>query len=234
LILRAAPAPPLIRFHASIHQIIAIAHSEPRLAPASLSWRKAHRGEESNMVKVLFMTAAVSALLISDTFSQSQPVQPQPVQPQTSAAAPADSTKFIPMQSADQLVFSGFKGSSVVGPNDENVGAVNDLLFDKSGKILGVVVGVGGFLGIGQKNVAMDMTAFQMVPAASTGASSRTEDPSTMKLKVAWTKDQIQQAPDFKYYKAPATSAGPATIGVGGQKSTPPAPTPMAPRPPAQ
>jgi hypothetical protein len=38
-------------------------------------------------------------------------------------------------------------------------------LFDKSGKILGVVVGVGGFLGVGQKNVAMDMGAFQIVPA---------------------------------------------------------------------
>ena len=47
------------------------------------------------------------------------------------------------------------------------IGGVNDLLFDKSGKILGVMVGVGGFLGVGQKNVAMEIGAFQMVPAST-------------------------------------------------------------------
>ena len=38
------------------------------------------------------------------------------------------------------------------------------MLFDKNGKIDGLIVGVGGFLGIGEKNVAIDMSAFQVVP----------------------------------------------------------------------
>jgi len=171
------------------------------------------------MVRALLVTAALSGLLISDSFSQSS----------TSGGA-GDSAKFVASQSADQFVFSKFKGSDVVGPNDESIGGVNDLLFDKSGKILGVMVGVGGFLGIGQKNVAMDMSAFQVVPAASSGTpgpTSRTDDPTYIKLKVAWTKDQIQQAPDFQYYKPPASTVpdrpGPTT-GIGGQRTIPMAP----------
>jgi hypothetical protein len=170
------------------------------------------------MVRTLLLTAAISGLLISDTLSQS-----------TTGGGASDTVKFVASQSADQLVFSKFKGTDVVGPNDESIGGVNDLLLDKSGKVLGVVVGVGGFLGIGQKNVAMDMGAFQIVPAASgvsTPAARRSNDPTDIKLKVAWTKDQIQQAPDFQYYKPPADTASGAgqTNGLGGQRSIPMAP----------
>ena len=170
------------------------------------------------MVRALLVTAALSGLLISDSFSQS-----------SNSGGAGDGAKFLASQSADQFVFSKFKGSDVVGPNDESIGGVNDLLFDKSGKILGVMVGVGGFLGIGQKNVAMDMSAFQVVAAAngSTAPTSRTNDPTYIKLKVAWTKDQIQQAPDFQYYKPPSTTgsngSGPTT-GIGGQRTIPMAP----------
>jgi hypothetical protein len=175
------------------------------------------------MIRTLLLTVALSGLLISDSLSQA-------TDGKTDGKA-GDSAKFVASQSADQLVFSKFKGTDVVGPNDENIGGVNDLLFDKSGKILGVMVGVGGFLGIGQKNVAMDMSAFQIIPAGSGGspapaAGNRGDDSSNVKLKVAWTKDQVQQAPDFQYFKPPtppASGSGPTT-GQGGQRSNPMAP----------
>jgi hypothetical protein len=169
------------------------------------------------MVKTLLLTVALSGLMISNTLSQS-------------GGAGGD-VKFVASQSADQLVFSKFKGTAVVGSNDESIGAVNDFLFDKSGKLLGVVVGVGGFLGIGQKNVAMDMGAFQIVPAGSgastPAANSGSDDPTNIKLKVAWTKDQVLQAPDFQYYKPPAETAAEGagqTTGTGRQRSSPMAP----------
>jgi hypothetical protein len=168
------------------------------------------------MVRTLLLTAAFSGLLISNTLSQS--------------TIGGDTAKFVASQSADQMVFSKLKGADVIGLNDESIGGVNDLLFDKSGKILGVGVGVGGFLGIGQKNVAMDMGAFQIVPAGSRAvtpaAGSRGEDPTNIKLKVAWTKDQVQQAPDFQYYKPAADTAGGAgqTTGLGAKRSSPMAP----------
>jgi hypothetical protein len=170
---------------------------------------------EAKMLKTLVMSAAISALMVSGAMAQ--------------GAAAADGAKFIPSQSTDQWVFSKFKGTDVLGPDNAQVGSVNDLLFDKNGKILGLIVGVGGFLGIGEKSVAIDMSAFQVMPpetgsatgAGGGGAMSGSNDPTNVKLKVSWTKDQLKNAPDFQYYKPPAR-----TTSGGGPSPT----TGMAPR----
>ena len=111
------------------------------------------------MLKKLMISAAVSALMVSGAMAQASPPAADP--PKAAApkadAAPVDAAKFIASQSADQWVFSKFKGTDVLGPDNAQVGDVNDMLFDKSGKIIGLIVGVGGFLGIGEKSVAIDM-----------------------------------------------------------------------------
>ena len=162
------------------------------------------------------MSAAVSALMVSGALAQANP--PASSAPAKADAAPMDSAKFIPAQGADHWVFSKFKGTDVLGTDNAHVGDVSDMLFDKNGKILGLVVGVGGFLGIGEKNVAIDMSAFQVVPAdtgtTSAGGNAMTSssnDPTNVKLKVSWTKDQLKNAPDFQYYK-PASRT---TTGTG-------------------
>jgi hypothetical protein len=165
------------------------------------------------MIKTLVASAAIGGLLMSGALAQS------------AAPGTGSEPKFVASQSSDQWVFSKFKGTDVVGRNDEAIGSVNDMLFDKSGKIMGLMVGVGGFLGIGQKNVAIDMSGFQVVPAG-TGSSTKapstgSSDPTNVKLKVAWTKDQLQQAPDFQYYKPPASSGGGATTGMAPRPSAP-------------
>src|SRR5215475_10792724 len=100
------------------------------------------------MFKTLMISAAVSALMVSGAFAQADPKQ-SAAKPE---AAPHDTAKFIASQNTDRWVFSKFKGSDVLGPDDAHIGNVNDMLFDKNGKILGLIVGVGGFLGIGEKN----------------------------------------------------------------------------------
>ena len=174
------------------------------------------------MIKPILLTTAIGVLMISGGLAQQ-------------SNKGGDAPKFISAQNSDQWVFSKFKGSDVIGPNNEVIGGVNDMLFDKSGKILGMVVGVGGFLGLGQKNVAIDMSAFEPVPAASASSQAPvtgSKDPTNIKLKVAWTKEELQRAPDFQYFKPPADTASgvpPATTGSGQRSS--PAPTPMAPLP---
>src|SRR5215475_13021762 len=131
------------------------------------------------MFKTLMISAAVSALMVSGAFAHADPKQ-SAAKP---GASPYDTASFIASQSTAQWVFSKFKGSDVLGPDNAHIGNVNDMLFDKNGKILGLIVGVGGFLGIGEKNVAIDMSAFQPVPA-STGSSTtsstatRSDDPT--------------------------------------------------------
>jgi hypothetical protein len=185
------------------------------------------------MVKTLMMSAAVSSLMISGALAQANP----PVNPPTakSESAETKSPKFIQAQRTDKWVFSKFKGTDVLGPDNAKVGGVSDLLFDKSGKIDGFIVGVGGFLGIGEKNVAIDMSAFQVVPysAATTGtggnSATSSDDPTHVYLKVSWTKDELKAAPDFEYYRAPARTSG--TSPTTGMAPRPGAPGPMAPAP---
>jgi sporulation protein YlmC with PRC-barrel domain len=178
------------------------------------------------MVKTLMMSAAVSALMVTGAMAQSTQPAPAPAAPAAKDAAP-DSAKFVQQQSSDHFVFSKFKGTDVIGPDNAKVGDVNDMVFDKNGKLIGLVVGVGGFLGIGEKNVAMDMSAFQVVPA-STGSSTTgtstapraNNDPTDIKLKVSWTKDQLKNAPDFNYYQAASTSS--PTTGTAPRTGSPP------------
>jgi len=186
------------------------------------------------MLRTLMISTAISALMVSGALAQAD-MSPKPPTAKNDAATavPHDTAKFIAAQGTDQWVFSKFKGTDVLGPDNAHIGNVSDMLFDKNGKILGLVVGVGGFLGIGEKSVAIDMSAFQPVPAdtgsssagGNTAMASRNDDPTMAKLKVSWTKEQLKNAPDFQYYKPPART----TSGAGGSPTTGMAPRPSTP-----
>ncbi|MGJ4917061.1 PRC-barrel domain-containing protein [Bradyrhizobium sp. HKCCYLRH2060] len=65
-------------------------------------------------------------------------------------------------------------GVKVYNNNNENVGSIDDLLVDKSGAVKGVVIGVGGFLGMGEHLVAVsfDQVKFSDQPVQATTASN--------------------------------------------------------------
>ena len=128
--------------------------------------------------------------------------------PSASTAAPSSSSaKFVNSQRSDQFLASKFKGTDVIGADDQKIGDVSDILFDKDGKIEAYVISVGGFLGIGSKDVAMAPNAFQVVA----GDKSKNESD---KLKIAMTKDELKQAANFEPYRAPSS-----TTGMGGPAS---------------
>ncbi len=195
------------------------------------------------MLKTLLIMTAVSGVIISGAIAQS-PTAPAP---KDQSAAPKEQStakeftaasvaKFIPSQGADQWVFTKFRGTDVLGPDNASIGSVNDLLFDGTGKIIGVVIGVGGFLGIGTKSVAIEMSAFNVVPADSgskdNAPTGNANDPTIVKLKVAWTKDQLKDASDFQYYKSPARTGATPSPGTTGSAPRPTAPA--TPRPQTQ
>ena len=120
-------------------------------------------------------------------------------------------------------------GLKVYNDNNESVGSINDLLADKSGNIKAVVIGVGGFLGVGEHLVAVsfDKVKFVNEPVAYTGAANMpnatgTRPPSTTTTGAAntapasantakqnpWypdhavfnaTKDELKAMPEFKF-----------------------------------
>jgi sporulation protein YlmC with PRC-barrel domain len=55
----------------------------------------------------------------------------------------------------NQMMASSLIGTTVVSTNNESIGDINDVLMDRNGQAAAVVIGVGGFLGIGEKDVAV-------------------------------------------------------------------------------
>jgi sporulation protein YlmC with PRC-barrel domain len=116
-----------------------------------------------------YMTAglAASALLATVAFAQT---------PTTTT----DRANMAPAAAASDSSFQGdWRTSKIVGLNvyndkNESVGSINDLLTDKNGNIKAVVIGVGGFLGVGEHLVAVafDKIKFVNEPVAYTGASN--------------------------------------------------------------
>lgn len=136
----------------------------------------------------------------------------------TAATAPStDKTAFVTKMTADQHLAAKFKGTDVLGSGDEKIGDVSDVLFDDKGKVLAYIVGVGGFLGIGSKDVAIAPASFQKVPG---------RDGSNEKLRLSMTKEELKQAAAFEPYSPPrpAASATPPRPATAPTTPTTPAP----------
>jgi sporulation protein YlmC with PRC-barrel domain len=85
--------------------------------------------------------------------------------------------QFITEQSPDQWRASKLIGVNVAGPNDENIGGISDILLDHSGSAQAVVIGVGGFLGIGKKDVAVPYKTLKWVSHEEAAAAAASKAP---------------------------------------------------------
>ena len=94
------------------------------------------------------MTCRIVALAAASTLTLSVALAQSPT-PSVGAAenthATAHSAKVIDQQKPDEWLASKFKGTDVLGADGTKVGSVDDVLFDRSGQIKAIVVGVGGF-----------------------------------------------------------------------------------------
>ena len=62
---------------------------------------------------------------------------------------------------AESLTVTDWYKKDVYDSNNNKIGEVMDVLLDKSGKVTSLIIGVGGFLGLGEKNVAVDYDYLQ-------------------------------------------------------------------------
>src|SRR5712664_4468998 len=114
-----------------------------------------------------YMTAGLvgSALLATVAFAQSP-------------TATTDRADMKPAAASDSSFQGTWRASKVVGlsvynANNESLGSINDLLTDKNGNIKAAVIGVGGFLGVGEHLVAVPFDKIQFVtePVAYSSAA---------------------------------------------------------------
>lgn len=89
-------------------------------------------------------------------------------------------------------------GATVRNENHESVGKVVDLYVDNSGAIRTAVVSVGGFLGVGSKDVAVKWNELKF-----------SRDGKSLVITTNWTKDSLKAMPDYKYERRqPASQSG--------------------------
>jgi sporulation protein YlmC with PRC-barrel domain len=114
---------------------------------------------------------------------------PQAIEPAApKSAEAAGDTKFLSKQESTDMLASSLLGQSVVNSQDEIIGDINDLVTDESGKVIAVLVGSGGFLGIGEKDVALGFEDLRF---------ARDEN-NNIKVIANVTKETLASAPDYE------------------------------------
>jgi sporulation protein YlmC with PRC-barrel domain len=103
----------------------------------------------------------------------------------TSAFAASETLKTAP---ADALTVTNYYKQSVYDPQQNKIGSIDDVLIDKQGKVEALIIGVGGFLGMGEKDVAVPFSAVK---------AERKNDKWYLTLDA--TKDSLKAATGYKY-----------------------------------
>jgi sporulation protein YlmC with PRC-barrel domain len=116
---------------------------------------------EEVMLAKLFACASLGLAVVS-----------APAQGQTSLQA--GSTTALARMQPDQWQASKLEGLEVYNTNNEKIGDISELVLDRSGRIEAVVIGVGGFLGIGGRDVAIAFDRIRFVNEPRANASGST------------------------------------------------------------
>ena len=108
-----------------------------------------------------------------------------------------------PVSAAGQWRASKLVGVNIYNEQNDKIGQVDDVIVDSSGKVDGVVVSVGGFLGMGEHDVMMKLDQIKFANKAGTTTTGSTSSDSKQwypdRGTVNATKDQLKAMPQFKY-----------------------------------
>jgi sporulation protein YlmC with PRC-barrel domain len=134
-----------------------------------------------------FVLAAAIAAAAMTSFAQAQ-------QSQTTGVAPPEQTSTLRSLPPDASTITNWYRQNIYDPSEEKIGEISDVLVDKDGRIGALIVSVGGFLGMGEKHVAVP---FQAVHA--------TQKDGKWWLTMNANKEALKSAAGYKYDKAKAT-----------------------------
>jgi hypothetical protein len=136
-----------------------------------------------------------------------------PMQQTQSATDAQANLQFMSQQSESEWRGSNLMGESVVGTDNETIGDIEDVLIDRNGTVRAVVVGVGGFLGMGEKSVAIPFNALTI--------NRNSDGDDIERITVSLSKEQLKQAPEFKYLADADRTARRANTGAAPSATAP-------------
>ena len=169
-------------------------------------------------MKNLVAIALLSTAIVGGAAYAQQPQSADRAAP--AAAAPAASSEKMMLKNNWRA--SKLMGLNVYNEANEKLGDINELILDKNGKVNAVVIGVGGFLGMGEHDIAVSMDKLKFVeepirtsstaPATTTRETTTTGAATTTTTTTTkandWTpdhavmsgnKEQLKAMPQFKY-----------------------------------
>lgn len=94
---------------------------------------------------------------------------------------------FVTEQDGEEILATEYLDQTVYNSQDESIGKINDLVMDKDGRLTAAIIGVGGFLGIGEKNVGVPIDSIEV----------RTEEDGSVELVMQSTREELEAAPQF-------------------------------------
>lgn len=131
------------------------------------------------MLKSFALAGAMATMVVGAALAE---------QPMGRAAT--STIQFMTALPQNALLVSNIHEQNVYDPQENKIGEVKDLVLDRSGKITAAIISVGGFLGIGEKDVAV---AFDAIHAA--------ERNNKWWLTMNATKDELKSATGFRFDK---------------------------------
>jgi hypothetical protein len=132
------------------------------------------------MIRLVLSTAIIVMMSVA-AMAQSAPSKVGP------------STRFMPTMPVDATTVTNYYRQSVYDTSNNKIGEILDLMVERDGRITTAMVGVGGFLGIVEKNVAIPFDALTL-----------SQKNNQRHLTLNTTKDALKSAAGFRYDRATA------------------------------
>jgi sporulation protein YlmC with PRC-barrel domain len=176
----------------------------------------------------MVLAGSVALAQTNDAKTQDKPTVAQPVHKADAPAADQPPDMFVTRQDPSEWRAPKLVGVGVYDEADKKVGTIKDVLIDHNGTVQIVVIGIGGFLGIGTKDIGVPFAAIQWrtegrlastMPASPLGSSDsegkptkavRTDRAATEasqgypdRAVLNATLAQLKSAPDFEYAPDP-------------------------------
>lgn len=137
------------------------------------------------MLKQAALTSALAIALAVPAWAQSSSTTTTTTAPSTRVAPATPSASNSSQIDANKLI-----GRTVENTVDKkNIGKIDSVILDPSGKVQKVVVGVGGFLGIGKKDVAIDWNQIQVADNGRTVTMNADKDQLKAMPEYTWPKE---------------------------------------------
>ena len=132
------------------------------------------------LAKHFAASLVATALLSTTALAQTPPATKDTAPAAQSSSTPRAETPARPeqTQSANEWRSSKVVGLYVYNDANERLGSINELLMDSSGKVAKAVIGVGGFLGIGESNIAVNFDQLKFVNEPMRTSSTTTTPPA--------------------------------------------------------